>query len=271
MIPHDYHIHTLFSCDSQATMTEMCRAALERGIPEIGFSDHFDLMPEDQCYNFFKADSWWEALQRCRENFKGMLSIRAGIELGEPHRFQDETHVLLENYPWDYSLGSLHWVGSMNIFDPLYFEQPADRSYKDYFREMTKMVAEGDFDILAHMDIIKRYGFDNYGSYDPYSFEDEIRTILRLCVERGLGLEINTVTLRRPVNQVAPAEVVLRWFREEGGRWVTLGSDAHLPEHVGFGLDQVVDVLQSVGYSYLACFENRQPRPLPFSRYYPTE
>lgn len=67
-------------------MTEMCRAALERGIPEIGFSDHFDMMPEDQCYNFFQADAWWEALQGCRENFQGLLAIRAGVELGEPHR-----------------------------------------------------------------------------------------------------------------------------------------------------------------------------------------
>jgi len=267
MIPHDYHIHTLFSYDSQATMTEMCRAALERGIPEIGFSDHFDMMPEDQCYNFFQADAWWEALQCCRENFQDLLAIRAGVELGEPHRFQDAVHVLLDNYPWDYSLGSLHWVGSMNIFNPLYFEQPEERGYKDYFREMAKMVAETDFDILAHIDIIKRYGFDTYGSYDPHSFEDEIRTILRTCAERGFGLEVNTATLRRPVNQFAPAEVVLRWFCEEGGRWVTLGSDAHLPEHVGFGLVQAMDVIKSVGYSYLACFEARQPRPLPFSQY----
>jgi len=155
----------------------------------------------------------------------------------------------------------------MNIFNPLYFEQPEEHGYKDYFREMAKMVAETDFDILAHIDIIKRYGFDTYGSYDPHSFEDEIRTILRTCAERGFGLEVNTATLRRPVNQFAPAEVVLRWFCEEGGRWVTLGSDAHLPEHVGFGLVQAMDVIKSVGYSYLACFEARQPRPLPFSQY----
>ena len=88
-----------------------------------------------------------------------------------------------------------------------------------------------------------------------------------MCAERGLALEINTVTLRRPVSQAAPAEVVLRWFREESGRWVTLGSDAHLPEHVGFGLEQAIDAIKSVGYSNLACFEARQPRPLPFSQY----
>ena len=266
MIPQDYHIHTLFSCDCQATMTEMCRAALKCGIPEIGFSDHFDMVPEDQCYNFFQADAWWETLQRCRQNFQGMLAIRAGIELGEPHRFQDEVHVLLENYPWDYSLGSLHWIDSMSIFDPLYFGQPEERSYRDYFREMAKMASVGDFDILAHLDIIKRYGFDKYGAYDPHSFEDEIRTILRICAERGLGLEINTATLRRPVGQTAPAEVILQWFREEGGRWLTLGSDAHLPEHVGFRLEQTVETIKSVDYSYLACFEARQASPIPISK-----
>ena len=263
MIPQDYHIHTDYSCDCKATMMEMCQAAVELNIKEIGFCDHYDLMPEDPCFAFFQADAWWESLQRCREDFQDSLTIRAGIELGEPHLFQDEMHEILEKYPWDYSMGSMHWVGSKTVFDPSYFKAPADVAYRTYFLELAKMVAHADFDILAHLDFIKRFGFDTYGMYDPFQFESEIRDVLRICATRGFALEVNTAPLRRPVNQIAPSAVILSWFREEGGRWVTLGSDAHLSEHVGFGLESAMSFLRSAGFEDLASFESRHPSPMP--------
>lgn len=266
MIPQDYHIHTNYSCDCKVTMKEMCQAAIEFGIEEIGFSDHYDLIPEDPCYAFFQADAWWETLQRCREDFRGSLSIRAGIELGEPHLFQGETQKILRNYPWDYSLGSVHWVGSKTIFDPSYFKKTPEVAYRTYFREVAKMVSEADFDILAHMDVVKRYGFDIYGVYDPLQFESEIRDILSICAKRGLALEVNASPLRRPVQQIAPSPVILSWFREEGGRWVTIGSDAHHTEHVGFGLDSAMSFLRSAGFEHLTAFESRNPYPMAIPR-----
>ena len=116
-IHQDYHIHTNFSCDCEVSMTEMCRAALERGIPQIGFTEHFDLFPHDPCYAFFQADAWWEELNQCRDAYKGSLTIRAGIELGEPHVFPRDIQDLLDSFPWDYALGSLHWVDDHNVFD----------------------------------------------------------------------------------------------------------------------------------------------------------
>ncbi len=262
MIPQDYHIHTDYSCDCKATMIEMCQAAIDFNIGEIGFCDHYDLMPEDPCYAFLRVDAWWESLQRCREEFHDSLTIRAGVELGEPHIFQDEIHEMLEKYPWDYSMGSLHWVGSKTVFDRSYFEVPADVAYRTYFLELAEMAANGDFDILAHMDVVKRYGFDAYGVYEPLEFESEIRDVLRICVSRGIALEVNTAPLRRPVNQISPSDVILSWFREEGGQWVTLGSDAHLTQHVGFGLESAIKFLRSAGFEKLASFESRNPSPI---------
>jgi histidinol-phosphatase (PHP family) len=244
-------------------MEEMCQAANEFGIEEIGFSDHYDLMPEDPCYAFLKADAWWDTLHRCREDFRGSLSIRAGIELGEPHLFQTEMEEILGNYPWDYSLGSVHWVGSKTVFDSSYFTKPPEAAYRTYFREVAKMVAVADFDILAHMDVVKRYGYDIYGVYDPLQFESEIREILSICAKRGIALEVNTAPLRRPIQQISPSPVILSWFREEGGQRVTLGSDAHLSEHVGFGLDSAMSFLRSAGFEHLTSFESHKPSPIP--------
>ena len=265
MIPLDYHIHTNFSRDSQALMTEMCRASIEHSILEIGFTEHFDLYPDDLSYQFFQVDVWWEELKRCRDTFRGSLNIRAGIEIGEPHLYQKAVQNMLESYPWDYILGSLHWVGTESIFGSSFLEKPEELAYQGYFQELAEMATQADFDIVAHMDIVKRYGFDIYGSYDPRPYEDEIRAVLRVCAERELTLEVNALTLRRSVGQASPSDEILAWFLEEGGTWVTMGSDAHKPEDVGSGLEQVMNSLQATGFKYLARYEARQrkPHPLP--------
>jgi histidinol-phosphatase (PHP family) len=261
-IPLDYHIHTDFSCDSDATMIEMCRSAIEKGIPEIGFSEHFDLMPQEECRNYLQVDAFWEDLLECRRAFRGSLIIRAGVELGEPHHFKDEVADLLNQYPWDYSLASMHWVGSGNIFYPEFFEQPAEQVYRPYFLELARMAAEAEFDVVAHFDMVKRRGFDAYGVFDPCDYENEIRNVLKTLAEKDRALEVNTATLRRPVKELCPGVTILKWFKEAGGKWITLGSDAHRPDQVGYGLLQALAMLRSAGFEYLAGFEARQATPI---------
>jgi histidinol-phosphatase (PHP family) len=265
MIPQDYHIHTDFSCDCRLTMLEMCRAAVEKGIPEIGFTDHFDLVPQDPCSAYFQADAWWEELARCRDAFRKSLTIRAGIEIGEGHLFKHEVRQLYEAYPWDYSLGSLHWVGSGLVFDREFFDRPAEEVYRSYFSELGRMAKEADFDVLAHMDVVKRYGYDAYGPFDPKAYENEIRATLRTLAARGKALEVNTATLRRSVDETSPSVDVMRWFREEGGRWVTIGSDAHRAEHLGDGLEQALREVISAGFQSLASFHQRSPSVIAFN------
>jgi histidinol-phosphatase (PHP family) len=124
---------------------------------------------------------------------------------------------------------------------------------------MQKMVAVGDFDILAHMDVVKRYGFDNYGRFQPELHEREIRAVLITLAERELALEVNTSTLRRPVGETSPESTILRWFYEEGGKYVTLGSDAHHTEHVGFGLEHAMKNVREAGFTELTRFKQREP------------
>lgn len=84
----------------------MARAAVAQGIRRMGFSDHFDRIPFDNCYDFLNPEAWWEAFRACQLLFTDTLSIRAGVEVGEPHRFPEDTRDLLAAYPWDFGLGS---------------------------------------------------------------------------------------------------------------------------------------------------------------------
>jgi histidinol-phosphatase (PHP family) len=255
----DFHIHTRFSCDCEESMEAMARAAVAEGIPQIGFSDHFDPIPLDNCHDYFQPDVWWSALEACRSLFGSTLRIQAAVEIGEPHLYSEETDELLGRYSWDYALGSLHWVDEQIIFGGRYFEQPPEGAYKRYFQELQKMVAQADFDILAHMDVVKRYGYDTYGGFDPTHYEGELRAVLSTVAERGKAIEVNTSTLRRPVGETSPGSTILRWFHEEGGRHVTLGSDAHHTEHVGFGLQHALNNVKSAGFTQLTGFDQRKP------------
>ena len=263
-IPHDYHTHTRFSCDSQAPMAQMCQAAIDRGIPEIGFSEHYDQHTRDDCRDFFQLGPWSAELERCRAEFAGRLTVRAGIEIGEPHLFADQARDLLARYPFDYALGSLHWVGSDSVFDRRYFEQhPAQETFPAFFAELERMTAAGGFDILSHFDVPVRTAFAVYGGYDPRTYEDCIRPVLRNCVANGLALDLNTAALRRRARLLTPGLDILRWYVELGGERVTLGSDAHEPKQVGSHLADAIEVARAAGLKYLTHFERRQPRLVP--------
>jgi histidinol-phosphatase (PHP family) len=264
MIPQDYHMHSDFSCDCKATMAEMCRAALAQGVREIGFSEHYDLHAGEPCRDWFQPEAWWANLAECRAQFGDRLTIRAGIEIGEPHIFQAESAALLARLPFDYVLGSLHFVGPESVFNPDYFHQrPADAAYGEFFIELERMTRVGDFDILSHFDVPVRTAHAVYGAYFPERYEEIIRAVLRNCVERGIALDLNTAALRRAANVLTPGLPILRWYVELGGERVTLGSDAHRPEHVGMHLTTAMQIAQAAGLRYLTFFEARQARLLP--------
>ncbi len=265
MIPHDYHMHTKYSIDSKASMSEMCRAAVDVGIAEIGFAEHFDLYPEDEAPDWFRLEPWASDLESCRTEFGGRLTVRAGIEVGEPHLFRQGTREMLERYPFDLVLGSLHWFGGLHAFRRDVFARPAEQVFKLYFEELREMTAQGGFDILAHLDVPARVASGVYGGYDPLPYEGLIRPVLAECISGGIALEVNTAALRREARILNPGLTVVRWYAEMGGTLVTLGSDAHRPDHVGAGLQTALHVLSDAGFRQLTHFERRQHRQMPFS------
>jgi histidinol-phosphatase (PHP family) len=263
MIPHDYHMHTSFSPDCRFTMAEMCSSAIAKGIPEIGFAEHFDLHPDDTTRDWFRLEPWAAELERCREEFDGQLTIRAGIEIGEPHLFADGAKDILGRYPFDYALGSLHWVGRESVFERSSFERPADEAFRLYFEELERMAASGGFEILGHLDVPVRTAFDVYGRYDACRYEPAIRAVLGRCVENGIALEINTASLRRPANVLNPGPPILQWYADMGGERITLGSDAHRPEHLAAGLSVAIEAARAAGLRHVTRFDRRHAVQTP--------
>jgi histidinol-phosphatase (PHP family) len=209
-------------------------------------------------------EGWWRNFELCQRKFEGQILLRAGIEVSEPHLYQERVVDHISDYPWDYILGALHWVDDHCIFEQAFFEQDSRHTYQRYFDELFQLVDHADFDILAHFDAVKRYGFEYFGDFRPEDYEHTIRKILLRLAERDLALEINTSTLRRSIQTPSPDATILQWFREEGGVYVTLGSDAHRPEEVGHQLVQMTKLVQDIGYEGVAQARVRKLSLSPF-------
>ncbi len=244
-------------------MQDMCAAAVARGVPEIGITEHYDLHPDENPRDWLDLDGWASELDRCRREFAGRLTIRAGIEIGEPHLFVQEVREMMSRYPFDFALGSLHWVGRGFVFSPSFYNRPEEEAFSLYFEELERMTRSGGFEILAHLDVPVRTAFEVYGGYDSCRFERQIRPVLQNCIDRGIAVEINTGTLRRSAGVLTPGLAILKWYAGMGGTYLTLGSDAHLPSHVAAGLDVALDAARMAGLKHLTRFENRQARLIP--------
>ena len=264
MIPIDYHIHSCFSEDSEGTLEEMCRQAFSLGISEIGFAEHWDVGPYEKRPRFFKPVPWFAELERLRQLYAGKLTIRAGIEVAEPHLYPQPAAEILAQAPFDYVLGSVHFVGSNFVFDENYFRANiADDVYPAYFAEVERMLQTADLDIVAHFDVPVRTAKLIFG-YDPGRYKSQICSILRLIIDRSLALEVNAAGLRKASRNLMPDPLILEWYTGMGGKLVTIGSDAHASKQVGLYLDAALEAIRSAGISHLTKFEARRARLVSF-------
>ena len=265
MIPHDYHMHSTFSEDGASTPEAMCLRAIELGLPEIGFTEHWDVGPYEQNPRFFRPEPWYAELQRLQVRFAGDLTIRLGIEIAEPHLYPRETAEVLARAPFDYVLGSVHFVGPHFMFDEEYFRtHPADEVYPAYFAEVEAMLGEADLDILAHLDVPVRTAKPILG-YDPARYETQIRRILQMVIDRGLALDVNAAGLRKPANVLMPDPLILEWYAAMGGDRLTFGSDAHNSSQVGLHLDAALGAVRAAGITHVTHFDLRRSRLVPIS------
>ncbi|WP_119068633.1 histidinol-phosphatase HisJ family protein [Aggregatilinea lenta] len=260
LFPMDYHMHTHHSCDAHHTMADMAQVALARGIREIAFTEHFDPKPEDMCAGCYDPAPYFAELDEVRHQFAPLgLTIRAGLEAGEYHLYTDTIQPVLDAWPYDYVLGSLHWVGDHSVFDAAYFQaSAAEETAAGYFTELARLARHGGFDVLSHADVIKRTSYRVYGHFDIADWEDLVRPVWQACIDNGIGIEINTSGLRLAVSQTQPSLPALKWYHDMGGELLTLGSDSHRPEHVGFELATAMDLAREAGFTRLCTYERRQ-------------
>jgi histidinol-phosphatase (PHP family) len=270
----DYHLHlrlddleaTAHDHFTAANVERYCEAARERGIVELGVSEHV--------YRFAQAlDVWQHPLWRecahddldeyCRF-VREETDLRLGIEADFVPGAEDRIANLLETCDFDYVVGSVHFLRehSLDTDDHSVWGsgRSAEEIWREYFRTLGEAARSGLFDILAHPDLVKVWGPTDRERPLP---EGNLRRYYELALdgiaESGIAIEVSTAGLRKRAQEIYPAPAFLTMCLEAGSP-VALSSDAHRPEDVGADYDRALELLESVGVKELCVFEGRERR-----------
>lgn len=258
----DYHMHTSFSKDAYSKPEEMIEAAIQKGLQTICITDHMDKDVMIRGEEFiFDTDLYFEKIQDLQQKYKGKIEVLIGVEVGMQPHLSEYFKEYTRKYPFDFVLGSVHVIGGVDPYYPEFFEGKTDTQA---FREMLDETIENiqlysDYDSLGHLDYIVRYGRNREKEYSYEKFKEQIDFILKFLIENGKGLEVNTAGLKYGLPFAHPHPDIIKRYVELGGEIVTLGSDAHKPEHVAYDFEKVKPLLQECGVKYLTKFKSRKP------------
>ncbi|HCX65117.1 MAG TPA: histidinol-phosphatase [Eubacteriaceae bacterium] len=254
----DYHTHTNHSWDGSASIKDMCKSAVKRGVSEICFTDHLAVVESDPCYGWLDKDRYQKDIESNQALFDGTLTIKKGLEVGEPHLQKEDIAFYTKDPNLDFIIGSVHNIEQIDLTQMIP-QRSQKENYRLYFEELFKAVAFGDLDVIGHFDLLKRYDFDQNGPYSFAAYSDIITEILRKAVDRGIGLEINTSGFRSSCGEIFPSTAILKRYRELGGELLTVGSDAHDVIRIGENIPSVYALLERMGFRAVFSYEKRQP------------
>ena len=256
----DYHTHTPLCRHAEGWPVDYARAAVQRGLEEIGISDHSP-MPEyfdDWRMLAEELPGYFAKVEEARAAFPS-LPIRLGLEVDFIASHEPWIEKLAGMADWDYLIGSVHYIApGWDVDNPAHLrrfqERPVAEIWRMYFSAYEQCVRSGLFDFVAHPDLPKKFGHRPAGDLRPY-----YEPVIAALAETGVAFEINTAGLRKPVGECYPALEFLTMARE-AGVGLTINSDAHAPEEVGAGFDAAVALARAAGYAETLRFEKRRVR-----------
>jgi histidinol-phosphatase (PHP family) len=269
----DYHLH-LRPDEEEATaelyftaenVDRYLAAAEEAGISELGCSEHVHRFVQGlELWRHPWFRRWGRDDLDAYMDFLRDSPLRAGIECDFVPGAEDRTASLLEARDFDYVVGSVHFVGERSLdaeeFDIWETDGDPDRIWRRYFEMLAEAARSGLFDILAHPDLVKVWGAGRpLPERDPRRYYEPA---VEAIAESGIAVEVSTAGLRKPVGEIYPAPVFAEMCVEAGADFA-LSSDAHTPEHVGYGYERAIEFLERLGIGEICVFERRERRLTP--------
>jgi histidinol-phosphatase (PHP family) len=257
----DYHFHSAYSFDSEAPPVDMVEEALKKGLKEICFTEHKDLEPQYFVVDFYDDSRVTASIKALQREYAGRIRIKKGVELD----FQTETipdfEKFIDTYKFDYILASVHALEHEFVGPEFFHRKKPDEAFRLYFDEVLSLSTLKSFDILGHLDYVKRH---SPVKLNPEKYESVLRRILDNIISNGKGVELNTSGWRHAPGEPYPSPFILKLYREMGGEIVTIGSDAHNAGDMGRDIDRGLKLLEEIGFSGIYLFEDRKKEKIYF-------
>lgn len=262
----DLHTHSRYSFDGSAPVDDLCRAARKRNVNILAITDHCDMLPGPEGYLSYlagEADRIGD-IENARPQYPE-LELLYGVEIGNAVNMPEETRTFLTNRKFDFVIGAVHFLpdGSDIYQLPYENEEAIGNMFLQYFRTMQELVELGGFDSLAHLDYPLRVLKGKLHENSIGQYRELVEPILAGLVRQQIALEVNTRGTYDWQGRVGPEDWVLTRYRELGGRYVTIGSDAHSSDWVGAGFSEAAAALCRTGFSEFTIYRSRTPVQMP--------
>ena len=257
----DYHVHTTYG-DGKSAPEDYIAPAIAAGLKEIGFSEHLSLFDgkEEWAMDSTGVEKYLRHITDLRDSHNE-IKIKIGFEVDFFSGQEENLSKILPFLNVDYLIGAVHYIGdvSANFFDPEFYKgKNYNKLFETYFEMVIEAVSSELFDIIAHCDIIRMFGYKI--TFNPEPLYQKLASTMK---KHNVAFEVNTNGRNRPLADFFPDRKFLHIFRNENVP-VCVNSDAHMPHRVGQYFDEAYDLLRHAGFSEMAVFENRERKMIPF-------
>jgi histidinol-phosphatase (PHP family) len=271
----DLHLHPNYSIDAEGSIEEFCEEAIKKNLDAICFTTHLDSDPRrNDCYvrvNGIKvhvlSDEWledYESTIRLADETYEELQVLLGVEMDLYPGVEEHLPERFHETDFDLIIGSVHLIDG----NALSLEPEAHKIFKKnnlkelgecYFNLLTDSMKMGIYDIIGHIDIYRRYGEKFYGHCIHSLWKPRIANLVKNMKKYKIGFEINTSTWRKGLAEPMPEKGLIQEFVKLGIEDVTLGSDAHSPNQLGYGIDRAIQLAKNCGIHELTIYKQRDP------------
>ena len=255
----DYHVHTIFS-DGKGYPKDYIAPAIKAGLAEIGFSDHLTLTDIQQDWSILpsRIQEYCDNVLALKNRSKN-IKIRLGLEVDYLPGKEDLIYNTIKNLPLDYVIGSVHYLDNLSVdISPSFYEgEDIDKIFDRYFSSVEAAASTGLFDIIAHPDLVRLYG------YTPATNPEPLYRRLALSLKKhDVAIEINTNGMNKPLADFYPDRRYLPIFSEAGVA-VCVNSDSHHPSKIAQFFDEAYALAIASGFTGMAVFEEGERTVIP--------
>ena len=267
----DYHVHlrpdepgtAAAEYFTTANVERYRAAAEEHGIVELGVAEH--VYRFTAALDVWEHPFWREWARDDLDEYCGFVSeetdLRLGIEADFVPGREDRMGALLEARPWDFVVGSVHFLRDRSLDTEDYSVwgtgESAEKVWRRYFETVAESAQSGLYDVIAHPDLVKVWGDKAPRPEKDLRFFYE--PAVEAFAEAGVAVEVSTAGLRKPVGEIYPARPYLEMVLDAGCP-LALSSDAHAPDQLGYRYEEALELLEELGVKELAVFERRARR-----------
>jgi histidinol-phosphatase (PHP family) len=260
----NYHTHT-HHCDGRGEPREYAEAALQKGMPRLGFSGHNVVpFPTDWTMPAARLESYLREVRDVRDHYRGALAVFLGMEADFIPGIISPVHPAIKGLGLDFVIGSVHFIGPVDGDHAWTVDGPAtetDAAIRDGFSGEARALVERYYglvasmaetaapDIIAHFDVVKKNNRDErlFSEEEPW-YRAAVKRALDAVRESGSIMEINTGGI---VRKTSGAFYPSPWILQEARLMnipVVVSSDAHLPENLDGMFPEAIAVLREAGY-----------------------